>query len=597
MNSVTKKNKLVSDYILDFLVSKGVKHVFILQGGAIAFLVDAFSRRKDIKYISVAHEQSAAMMADAYSRVGPNFGATMSTSGPGATNLITGICCSWFDSIPVLHITGQVNTYEQRNSYKTLKPVRQIGFQETEISKITESITKFSKKINNPNNIKYDLQKSYAISQEGRQGPVLIDIPMNFQTLKINSLKLKNQNSNKKIQNINKNYNAKIIKIINQFNSSLRPALIIGGGVRNSKSVKETNNLINLLKIPTVTTWTGLDCVDSKNKYLIGPIGVYGLRSANFTIQNADFIISIGARLDTRVTGGMPNTFAQKAYKVVVDIDEAELLKKRGLVINIPINSNAKNFTKKLLINKNKFITNNVNKKNWLEKCKKWKISYPIVSQEYYKLKKYVNPYVFFNELSKKLSKKDIIVSDTGAHLTWFMQTFQVKLGQRVLSAFGNSPMGYAFPASIGASLASKSKNIYSINGEGSFQINIQELQTLKYLNLPITVFVLNNKGYGIIKQFQTLYLNSRFEGTIKGYSSPNFEKITKAYGIKYFQIKNHDDIENKLDNVIKFNKPCLCEIMIKPDQKIIPKLAFGNSIDDLSPLLNREEHKLNMSN
>tara|TARA_Y100000741_G_scaffold327775_1_gene280575 strand:- start:640 stop:2460 length:1821 start_codon:yes stop_codon:yes gene_type:complete len=589
------KNKLVSDYILDFLVSKGVKHVFLLTGGAIAFLIDAFSRRKDIKYIAVAHEQSAAMMADAYSRVGPNFGATMSTSGPGATNLITGICCSWFDSIPTLHITGQVNTYENINSYKTIKKVRQIGFQETDISLIAKSITKYSKIITNPNKIDFDLKKSYDISQSGRQGPVLIDIPMNFQRINLSDLNF--QKYKKKNNSFVDNYkvNKQIDSILKKIKQSKRPIILIGGGVRLGDAVNEMNTLIKKLNIPVVSTWTGLDCIAANNKNFMGPIGVYGRRYSNFAIQNSDFLISIGARLDTRVTGGKPATFARQAYKVVVDIDKGELLKRRGLKPDIAICSHSKIFLK-LFIKKIKninFIDRNINE--WKFKCIHWKQTYPIIKKKYLKQKNNVNPYIFFDKLSDKLTKKDTLIADTGAHLTWFMQSFRVKLGQRVISAFGNSPMGYAFPAAIGASLAKNSKQIISINGEGSFQINIQELQTLKFLKLPVKIFILNNKGYGIIKQFQSQYLNHRYEATSKGYSSPNFEKVSKAYGIKYYRIEKNKDINNNLVNILSNNLPCLCEILIEPNQQIEPKLEFGKPIEDLTPLLNRSEFNNNM--
>ena len=595
-SSKNKNNKeiLVSDYILDFLIKKGVKHVFILQGGAIAFLIDAFSRRKDISYIAVAHEQSAAMMADAYSRIGPNFGATMSTSGPGATNLITGICCSWFDSIPVLHISGQVNTYEQRDFHASLKNVRQVGFQETDIVSITNTITKFSKKISDKKLIKFYFEKSYNISQDKRQGPVLIDLPMDFQRqdlTKINSINFKKNVKRSR----DKFLNNKLELIIKSIKKSLRPLLIIGGGVRLSKSVKELNLLINKLKLPVVTTWAGMDCIDAKNKYLIGTIGVYGTRSANLTVQNSDLIISIGTRLDTRVTGGKPETFAPNAKKILIDIDKNELLKRRGLTPDVSIAIDALLLVKKLLIKLNKHSLQ-YDCNEWIKTCHFFKKKYPIVLKKYRNEKKHVNPYLFFDKLSKHLNRKDIIVADTGAHLTWCMQTFQLKLGQRVISAFGHSPMGYAFPASIGASLAENSKRVISVNGDGSFQINIQELQTLKSLNLPIKVFIFNNKGYGIIKQFQTSYLEKRFEATSKtGYSSPNFKKISKGYDIKYFSINSNATIDNKLKSILTFQGPCLCEIKINSNQQIIPKLEFGRPIHDLSPLLSRKELKSNI--
>ena len=333
----------LSDYVLDFLLKKRVKEVFLITGGAISFLVDAFSRNKKISYISVAHEQGAAMMADAYSRLGPNFSCTMATSGPGATNLITGIACSYFDSVPSLHICGQVNTYEQQDSNKTTKNVRQVGFQETNIVDMVKPITKFSYKIKNENEIKFILEKAYHIATTGRPGPVLIDIPMDLQRkiikpkkLKsfVNKEKRKNNFLNKKISN----------KIESKILKSKKPVLILGGGIKNGKAEKLLDNTLKKLKIPIVTTWSGMDLVAYDNKSYVGNIGVYGSRAANFTVQNSDLILCLGTRLDTRITGGMPKTFARGAYKIVVDIDNFELNKKRGLDIDLKINIHIHNF-------------------------------------------------------------------------------------------------------------------------------------------------------------------------------------------------------------------------------------------------------------
>jgi acetolactate synthase-1/2/3 large subunit len=571
-----KKNSLVSDYILEYLLKKKIKHVFILQGGAIAFMIDAFSRRKDIKYIDVAHEQAAAMMADGYSRVGPNLGVTMSTSGPGATNLITGICCSWFDSVPVLHITGQVNTFEQRGAQLGTKKARQVGFQETNIIDIVSSITKYAVKLNDSKKIKYHFDKAFHISQNDRQGPVLIDIPVNFQNLKISSIKSKiyAENFQNKINLIN--FNNKINKIIRLITLAKKPIIILGSGVRLSKSVNKFNLLVKILKIPVISTWSGIDSIDSKNKYYFGTLGVYGTKYSNIIVQKSDLILSIGSRLDTRISGGRPDTFAKNAKKIIVDIDKNEISKRRGITPDVSFACDAGFFMEELIKKMKKYKSEKI---SWNNDCKLIKKNNPIVSSEYYKQKKYVNPYVFFDILSDLTNKKDVLIGDTGAHLTWLMQSFRQKLGQRIFSAFGHSPMGYAFPAAIGASLALNNKRVISINGDGSLQINIQELQTLQTLNIPIKIFVFNNQGYGIIKQFQKQYINSRFEGTIKKDSSPSFERIANAYKIKFFKIDSQKNIKTITNKALKFKGPCLCEVMINPDQQIVPKLKYGDSL------------------
>jgi acetolactate synthase-1/2/3 large subunit len=583
----------VAEYILKFLISKNVNNVFLITGGAISFVVDAFSRNKKIKYTCVAHEQAAAMMADAYSRVGKGFAATMVTSGPGAQNLVTGIACSWFDSVPVIHISGQVNSFELSSNNTTTKKVRQVGFQETDIVSIVKPITKFAYQLKNPEEIKYVLEKAFYLSNQGRPGPVLIDIPMDFQRAKINPNKMKsfkapNDKLNHKIAN-------SIYRVKDLLKKSKRPILILGGGIRMSKSINELEKFLKKIDLPIVTTWSGLDTIDYRNKNYVGCIGVYGSRAANFAVQNSDLVLNFGSRLDTRITGGKPETFARSAKVVSVDIDKHELNKKRGLNIYLKINEDLNkflsNFNSKL--KKFKFSANN----DWKNICQQWKSRYPNVQSSYYNQKKYVNPYCFIESLSNKLNKKDIILTDDGGHLTWTIQAFKVKKGQRVFSAFGNSPMGYAFPAALGASFANKNKRIICIDGDGSIQINIQELQTMVANHLPVKLFIINNDGYGIIKQFQELYLNKRYEASIssKGVTNPNFKKISNAYGINYSEIKNNKQIDKVLNRVLNSKKAEFVNVIIDPNQKIIPKLQFGNPIEDLSPLLPRLEFNNNM--
>ena len=325
----------LSDYTLKFLEKKKVKKVFLLNGGSISFMIDAFTRNKKIQYIAAAHEQSAAMMADAYSRLGPNFSCTMVTSGPGATNIITGIACSYFDSIPSLHICGQVNTYEQRDGDRSTKNVRQVGFQETDIVNIAKPITKYAYKLKDASEIRYVLEKAYHLATSGRPGPVLIDIPMNFQKVQINPKKLKSfkPKNNKKLIKF-KNLINKIEKLLTK---SKKPVIILGGGIKYGRAEVNLVNFLKIFKIPIVATWSGVDLIDYNNKNYIGNIGVYGSRAANFTVQNSDLILCLGTRLDTRVTGGVPESFARNAKKIVVDIDKYELGKKRGLKIDLKI--------------------------------------------------------------------------------------------------------------------------------------------------------------------------------------------------------------------------------------------------------------------
>ena len=587
----------VSDYLFDFLVKQGVKHVFLITGGAIAFTLDALYGRKDIDYICVAHEQVAAMAAESYSRVGPGLGCAIATSGPGATNLITGICCAWFDSIPALYITGQVNTYEQRGADPGTKGVRQIGFQETDAVSIVKPITKWAAQLDKPENIRLFLEKAVFIAKSGRPGPVLLDLPQNFQRVKIDPKKLPGfiPPKRKLYEDSGVLLSEKIDRALKLLTDAKRPVLILGGGVKLAQAQKKARILVKELKVPVVLTWGAFDVLEHDYPLLVGSAGVYGNRGANFAVQNSDLILSIGSRLDTRFTGGKPTTFAREAKKVIVDIDKNELSKRRGLTPDLEINSDASVFIKELLEKLKKFKKLQID--DWLKKCADWKVKYPTVLSRYYKEKRFVNGYVFIKTLSEELDSKAVIIPDDGGHLTWTMQAFEIKQGQRLWSSYGNSPMGYAFPASIGASFALGKKEVICIDGDGSIQINIQDFQTVVHHKLPIKIFVLNNNGYAILQQFQETWLGGRFVAASlnQGLSNPDIIKVAKAYGLKTVLIRNHQELRKKIRKVLKMKGPVLCEVKINPQQRLIPKLEFGNPLEDLSPYLPRDEFRANM--
>jgi len=582
----------LSDYIISYLASLGIKHIFVLTGGAATHLVDSFKNRNDIKYICVQHEQAGAMAVDAYSRLSKSkLGAMIVTSGPGATNLITGICCSWFDSIPCLFLTGQVNTFESSGN----TGVRQLGFQETDIVSIVKPITKYAALVTEPEKIKYHLDKAVYIAKSGRPGPVLLDIPMNVQRAEIDLTKLESfKGSRVNYADTGVVLRQKIKQVIKLIENAQRPIILAGAGIRLANATKEFRKMVELLKFPVIPSWAGSDLLPHAHHLRIGPMGVYGHRGANFAIQNADLLISIGSRIDTRMTGGKSETFCRRAKKIIVDIDPAELNKGR-VIPDIAINSDAKEFIN-LLIEE----LHNIKKPNissWIKKVKEWKAKYPICLPEYYKQKKLVNPYVFIKTLSEELGEGEVIITDAGGNLTWTMQTFETKEGQRLFSAFGNSPMGYSFPASIGASICLNKKPIVCIIGDGGFQINIQELETVVNYKLPIKIFIMNNHCYGIIKQFQDMYFGSRYIASDKehGYSCPDFVKIARAYGIKAMSITNHKDLRKKIRTVLKSKGAVVCDVVMRDDEKLIPKLEFGKPIEDLTPYLDRKEFLANM--
>ena len=591
----------LADYLAQYLADQGVKKVFLLTGGACAHIVDSLGKNPNISYVCVQHEQSAAMAADAYARVTKSIGVAVATSGPGATNLITGVCCSYFDSIPTLMITGQVNLWETKGDRKA----RQIGFQETDIIDIIRPITKFSVLVKDPEKIKYYLDKAIFIAKSGRPGPVWLDIPTNVQHADIDPKKLlKFDPGELESEKIPAIPSPLLRKVVSQLKKAKRPVIIAGAGIKLSQAQSELLKLLSILKIPVVSSWSGIDILPHNHPLYIGQIGVYGNRAANFAVQNSDLLLSLGSRLDTRQTGGQPKTFAREAVKIVVDISKDEL-DKNWVVADIPICADVKDF----LIELNSVISKDINFtgfSDWHSTCRKWKKEYPATLPEYASQKGSVNPYVFIETLSKKLSSNSIITIDTGGVSVWAIQGLKIKKGQRVVTAFGHAPMGYALPAAIGSALASPKSNIICIAGDGGLQLTIQELQTIKTYKLPIKIFILNNNAYGIIKQFQEVYFGGRYEATVakSGYQAPNFVKIAKAYGFASESIKNHTEINKKLSKVLKSKETVLCNVKLDEFQKLIPKLVafktkegkyISKPIEDMLPFLPRDEFRAHM--
>ena len=590
----------LSDYVANYIAKLGTRYVFLVTGGACVHLVDSIGKHPELKYICVQHEQAGAMAAEAYSRVGPGIGVSVATSGPGATNFITGICCAWFDSIPLLCLSGQVNISEQKNNIG----VRQLGFQETDIVTIARPVTKFSAMVADPQKIKYFLDKAVYLAVSGRPGPVLLDIPLNVQHAEINPENLEGfVPSEEEIKLISPTELSKKINLIKDLiRQSKRPVILAGGGIKIAKAENQFLDLAGKLGIPVVCSWSGFDIVPHSYPLFVGQIGIYGNRGANFLIQNSDLLISIGSRLDTRQVTANPVSFARSAKKIVVDLDASELNK--GLVkADVSVNADAKEFLSEFLKNLEDF---QLSIGEWLAKAQEWKTKYPGCLPEYESQPEMVNPYFFIKVLSEELADGEIIIPDEGGNLVWTMQAFQIKKGQRLFSAFGNSPMGYALPASIGAALATGKERIICIDGDGGFQMNIQELQTVAHYKLPVKIFILNNRCYGIIRQFQDVYFGGGHEASVpeKGYSSPDFLKVANAYGLASERIDSHKNLREKIRSVLSRPGAVLCDVLIKEDQKLMPKLEavktpegryISKPIEDQWPYLPREEFKQNM--
>jgi acetolactate synthase I/II/III large subunit len=569
----------VSCFIIKELVDQGVDCIFGYAGGAITHFLDSIHKNPKISFISNYHEQASAFSAEGYARVNNKLGVAIATSGPGATNLITGIGSSFFDSIPCLYITGQVNTYEYKGNLK----IRQKGFQETDIISLVKPITKYAVRVVDPHKIKFELQKAIHLATTGRKGPVLLDIPMDIQRsiINVDDLPVFKQKKKKDFR-IGKE---KINEIITMINASKRPVLLVGGGVRLSGAVKELNTFLKKTSIPVVSSLMGLDAVDHNLENYLGFIGVYGNRYGNFTLANSDLIISIGSRLDVRQTSVKKETFARGAKLIRVDIDEIEFqnkIKKDEIEINL----DAKNLLEILNKNIDKI---NIDTTKWLNRAKKYKKNYPSHTS-----KKDMSPNNIIKKISEFTNEEEIICVDVGQNQIWIAQSFVLKAKQRLLISGGMASMGFSVPAAIGAYYANPKKNIIAFVGDGGMQINIQELQLVKRNKIPIKIIILNNNCLGMIRHFQEMYFNGMYEGTLEGYDAPNFCKIAQAYGLDSVSIDTYEELLG-LKDILREPKAKIININLKKITYVFPKLAMGRPIEDQDPLLAREIFKKEM--
>jgi acetolactate synthase-1/2/3 large subunit len=561
-----KENYTGADLIADFIAERCCGTVFLVTGGACAFIVDAVGRNSKTEYVCFQHEQAAAMAADAIWRTTGKIGVTLATSGPGATNLITGIACSWFDSIPTIHFTGQVNQIESREALGA--NVRQAGFQETDIVSMVESITKFAKKVESVEELIETLPKLIQIATSGRMGPVLLDVPMNIQKESITpeqkSIALGFKDT---LKNANDDVNlSEIVK------ASIRPVVVIGAGAALSGTAPTIQNWCELHEIPYVTSWGALTYIDRARSNYFGSLGVYGARRANWLIQSADQLIVFGSRLDNRQRSANPKGFAPFAKITVFDIDEEELAKYKNYANYLPVRFD--------LSAVGSILVPTIKHHDWSFEAKERTskmnegFDHAVTETEF-------NPYKAVRIAQSKFEENSIVVSDCGANLCWVYQSF-LPDSSFLFTAGGNSPMGYSLPAAIGAQLLNPNKKVYCFIGDGGLQMNIQELQTIVAYNLKITVFIQNNFGYGIIKQFQDAYFKGRHFATGEGYSVPNFEAISSAYQIPYAKIESEDEFNDlKLPDGYS-----IIDLHLPANSLITPKTEMNRFIHDQFPYI-----------
>jgi len=613
-------NKIrVADYIAQRAVEAGAKHVFLVTGGGAMHLNDAFGRHPNLTPVCFHHEQAAAMAAESYYRVTNRLALLNVTTGPGGINALNGVYGAYTDSLGMLVVSGQVKRETYLRNYSM--PLRQLGDQEVDIVSMVKPIVKYSTILQDPLQVGVVMDKAIYLAVNGRPGPVWIDVPVDVQSTLIDPASLSRFNgdidelSQDKDITENTRYellekttplNKKLIdELLLQLKKAKRPTIFIGAGIRISGMYEAFLNLADQLKIPVVTGWNAHDTLTNDSPYYAGRPGTVGDRAGNFTVQNADFLLILGSRLNIRQVSYNWKSFAHKAWKAMVDIDQAEL-EKPTIQINLKIHADLKEFIPKLT----KALDNYkvpLKHQKYLIWCKERVASYPTVLPEYYNARDNINPYVFVHELFKVLNHDDVIITGNGSACVIAFQAAQLKKGQRLFTNSGSASMGYDLPAAIGASLALNKKRIICLAGDGSLMMNLQELQTMQGYKLPVKVIILNNHGYLSIRQTQEAYFSDNMFGIgpENGVSLPDFLALGKALKIPSVKVKSLDDWTNKSTQALLNNKEsALIEIILDPSQSFSPKLSskklpdgtmVSPSLEDMAPFLEKEEMRSNM--
>lgn len=590
----------VADFIIQYIHDElGVSHIFTVTGAGLMHLTDAVALNKNIIGVIPHHEQTASMALEAYSRASENFGVGMFTTGPGSTNAITGLGGAWQDSVPCLFIGGQVKRSETSANSK-VPNLRQFGVQELNMIPIVESLCKYAITLNEPEKVKFELEKAVYLAKTGRPGPVWLEIPMDVQGAQIIPDDLESYTPPTS-ENLFDDDKFSILKDL--LNESKRPVIIAGQGVRIAHALDIFEKFINTSGIPVVTTYLGIDTLKQDNIHYVGKTGVKGDRPANLAMQNSDLIISIGSSLHVSVIGYDYKQFARAAKKVIIDIDETSH-KKNTIDIDLFIQSDAKDILDKLLDLCHNSKLGEYSE--WLKKCNFWKEKYRVCLPEYKNEKDGINSYLFIDQLSKQSSENDIFISDAGGTFYSMSQGIQLtKQNQRYITSGAMATMGYSLPAAIGVAFATNNR-VLAITGDGSLQQNIQELQTLIQYNLPVKLFVLNNDGLNSTRSMQKNYFESRLFGESKtsGISFPDTLKVSEAYGIKAIRIDSYENLPKVIDDVLSYDGPVVCDVVVPRDQLIIPTVGSkvnddgsmtSRPLEDMLPFLDRDEYRSNL--
>jgi acetolactate synthase-1/2/3 large subunit len=590
----------LSDYVVGTVAEQGVRHVLMLPGGGAMHLNDSLGRCKSIEYVCNLHEQASAIAAEAYARVTNNLGVAMVTTGPGSTNTITGVAGAWLDSTPCLFLSGQV----KRADLKRDSGLRMLGVQEVDIVSLVAPITKYAVTITDPTTVRYHLEKALYLARHGRRGPVWLDFPLDVQAAQIEPDEQQGFDPvSEQLAGAPSDIAEPVRQMFELLARSERPVLLFGNGVRLAGAAERVGDLVEKMGVPVLTTWLGLDLIADDHPLHFGRPGGIAPRGANFTLQNADCLVIIGARMDMALTAYAHDRLARGAAKIMVDIDRAEI-QKMNTRIDVPIVADAGEVIDELLARlpgKDTF-----RRDTWLARCREWKQRYPLVLPEHRALTGQISMYHFSEVLTEELAPDDVVTpGSSGFASEIFFLNFKVKQGQRVFHNRGTGAMGFGLPASIGACLASNRRRTVSVDGDGGFQMNIQELATVANLRLPIKFFVINNRGYASIRTSQSNYFNLLVGADdTSGLRLPELTKVAQAYGLKTARLDDPACLRDRIKEVLASDGPVVCEVVVRADEPRGPRVASAQRVDgsmvskpleDLWPFLDREEFRSNM--
>ena len=596
----------LSDYVVRFIAEQGVKHVFLVTGGGAMHLNQSLACELAIEPVCNSHEQASAICAEGYAKATNHLGVCMVTTGPGGTNAVTGVAGAWLDSTPMLVVSGQVKRPD-RMFDKDGRPLgmRQLGVQEVDIASIVKPITKYAVTVLDPNEIRYHLEKAVYLAFHGRPGPVWIDIPLDVQASPIEPPALHGFDPAELAEPpVDSTLEYEIMRLLEKLNDAERPLLFAGNGIRLAHAEKEFEQLRKLLGIPTVATWCAADLVSSNDPLYVGRPGSVAARGANFALQNSDFLLSIGVRLDFAITGYAPQNLARGAHKAVVDIDEAEL-KKLHSHVQQPIQSDAKRFLTVLLRHKDTIRLSNHSA--WDARCADWKTRYPVVTEEHRKPEGLVSVFNLAEVLGTEVKPEDrLVVGNSGSAIEIYLLAFPTLHSQRLFHTAGLGAMGYAIPMAIAVATAHPGREVIAVDGDGGFMFNIQELETIRRLQLPIKFFVLNNDGYASIRASQKAYFGEAKLGCDRsnGLTIPDLTQVGAAFGLSSTVIKNQENLRTEVRRVLEMKGPVVCDVNVVRDEMRAPRLQsyqkpdgsfVSKPLEDLFPFLPREEFRANM--